>query len=322
MTPAIQVCDLVMEYHSRRGRVRALDGADLEAAPGEVLGIVGESGSGKSTLAAAIGRLPVAGIRRVSGEIAIAGRPIFRLGDAELRALRRSELGFVFQDPVGTLDPTMKVGAQVSAVFEVDAAGRSVEQSLKEVGLADARRVAESYPHELSGGMAQRVAISMAIARRPKIVIADEPTAALDASAKRHILDLLVSRCRELGAALLLFSHDLHVIRSSADRVAVMYGGRVVEVGGARAIFDAPRHPYTAALLRSAVGQEPPGGQVEPIPGAPLTLLGRLESCPFAPRCAHAIEVCMSVRPEARRIADRDVVCHRALEAPNFARAS
>jgi oligopeptide/dipeptide ABC transporter ATP-binding protein len=322
MTPAIQVCNLVMEYHSRRGRVRALDGTDLEAAPGEVLGIVGESGSGKSTLAVAIGRLPVTGIRHVSGDIAIAGRPIFRLSDGELRALRRAELGFVFQDPVGTLDPTMKVGAQVSSVFEAQAGSRSVERALEEVGLANAQRVAQSYPHELSGGMAQRVAIAMALALRPKIVIADEPTAALDASVKKHILDLLVSRCRELGAALLLFSHDLHAIRSSSDRVAVMYGGRVIEVGGALEVLEDPHHPYTAALLQSAVGQEPPGGRVEPIPGAPLTLVGRLECCPFAPRCAIAIEVCRSDRPETRRIADRDIVCHRALEAANFARVS
>lgn len=322
MTPSVQVRDLVMEYHSRRGRVRALDGANLEVDAGEVLGVVGESGSGKSTLAMAIGRLPIPGVRHLSGEVTIAGRPIFGLGEIELRELRRSRLGFVFQDPIGTLDPTMKVGPQVSAMFETDRTNRSVEQSLKEAGLADAARVARSYPHELSGGMAQRVAIAMAIARRPTIVIADEPTAALDASVKGHVLDLLVSRCRELGAALLLFSHDLHAIRSSSDRVAVMYGGRVVEMGDARRVFEQPCHPYTSALLRSAVGHEPPGGKVEPIPGTPLALFGRLECCPFAPRCAHAIDVCRSIRPEARHLAQRDVVCHRGEDIAFPVRAS
>jgi oligopeptide/dipeptide ABC transporter ATP-binding protein len=315
MTVALRIRDLVMEYRSRRGDVRALDGADLDVASGEVLGIVGESGSGKSTLAAAIGRLPLPGIRHVSGEIMLAGRPLFQLSAAELRTLRRAELGFVFQDPIGTLDPTMKVGTQLAAVLAGDTSGRSVESRLAEVELADVGRVARSYPHELSGGMAQRVAIAMAIANRPKIIVADEPTAALDASIKSHILDLLVSQCRQLGATLLLFSHDLYAIRRSSDRVAVMYGGRVVEAGNTPNVLDRPLHPYTMALLGSAVGHERPGGQVNPIAGAPLALHARLEACPFAPRCIIAIAQCTCVRPEARILENRHVVCHRAHEA-------
>jgi len=203
MTPALEVRELVMDYGSRRGRVRALDGVDLVVAPAEVIGIVGESGSGKSTLGAAIGRLPVPGVRHVSGEILIGGRAIFGLGDDDLRALRRSELGFVSQDPLGALDPTMKVGAQVAGVLEGSRNNAAVDAVLTRVGLMDVRRVARSYPHELSGGMAQRVAIGIGIANRPKVLVVDEPTAALDAAIKLQILDLLVSRSREPSMRLL-----------------------------------------------------------------------------------------------------------------------
>jgi oligopeptide/dipeptide ABC transporter ATP-binding protein len=321
MTPALEVRGLVIEYRSRRGQVRALDGIDFAAAPGEAVGIVGESGSGKSTLGAAIGRLPVAGVHHVSGEVLIDGEKIFGLGEPALRTLRRSRLGFVFQDPIGTLDPTMKVGRQVAAVLEASADRRAVDGMLTDVGLDDVGRVAQSYPHELSGGMAQRVAICMAMARRPSIIVADEPTAALDASIKGQILDLLVSRCRDFDAVLILLSHDLHAVRTCTGRVLVMYGGRVVEAGETATVLDRPKHPYTAALLRSAVGREAPGGCVEPIAGAPAAFAKRQDCCAFAPRCTYVIEQCRSVRPEARHVAHRDVVCHRADEALDLARA-
>jgi oligopeptide/dipeptide ABC transporter ATP-binding protein len=261
-----------------------------------------------------MGRLPVPGVRHLSGDIEIGGESIFALSDEDLRKLRQASLGFVFQDPIGTLDPTRKVGAQLRSTLPAPATTAAVEAALGEVGLPDPRRVARSYPHELSGGMAQRVAIAMAIGRGPRIVVADEPTAALDASIKDVILDLLVVRCRRLGAALLLFSHDLHAIRTRSDRVAVMYGGRVVETGAAADVLERPVHPYTLALLASAIGRERPGERVEPITGAPPILTARLEACPFAPRCAEAIDRCRTVRPEPRTVAGRAVVCHRAEE--------
>jgi len=315
MTPALEVRALVMEYASRRGRFRAVDGVDFSVQPGEAIGIVGESGSGKSTLGAAIGRLPIPGVRRVAGDILIDGRAIFDLEEPTLRALRQSELGFVFQDPIRWLDPTMKVGRQVAGVLEQPSDRGTVEQLLESVGLPDAEHVAGRYPHELSGGMAQRAAIGMAIARRPKIIVADEPTAALDASIKGQILDLLVSRCAAFRTVLLLLSHDLSAIRRCTQRVLVMYGGRIVESGETATVLSKPKHPYTSALLRSAVGREAPGGRVEPIPGAPTAFSARQEACAFAPRCAFAVERCRSSRPEPRRFRDRDVTCHRADEA-------
>jgi len=320
MTPALAVQDLAIDFQSRRGQVRAIDGATLSAAPGEVLGIVGESGSGKSTLGMAIGHLLGAGARRVSGDIRVDGRSIFALDEAGLRALRADELGYVFQDPMGALDPTRRIGLQIKAALGGMATRMGIASVLKDVGLADADRVARSYPHELSGGMAQRVCIGIAVARRPKVVIADEPTAALDASIKSQILDLLVRRCRATGAVLILLSHDLYAIRKCSDRVAVMYAGRLVETGWTAAVFARPAHPYTVMLLQSAIGRERAGGRVEPIPGAPPVLTGRCQACAFAPRCRWTEQACTAVRPEARCVADRDVICHRAESVMGAAR--
>ena len=312
MTPTLAIQDLAIEFQSRRGHVRAIDGAALSGVSGEVLGIVGESGSGKTTLGLAIGRLLASGARRVSGDICIGGRSVFALDEAALRTLRAEELGYIFQDPIGTLDPTRRIGLQVKAALGGAAMRAQIELVLKDVGLCDADRIARSYPHELSGGMAQRVSIGMAVARRPKVVIADEPTAALDASIKNQILDLLVARCRATGAVLILLSHDLHAVRKWSDRVGVMYGGRLVETGQTAALFARPAHPYTAMLLRSAIGREPLGVRVEPIPGAPPVLTGHCHACAFAPRCALTAPICTAVRPEACDIGGRVVTCHRA----------
>lgn len=317
MTETAVVHDLVIEYRSAAARVRALDGAQLEVAPGEVLAVVGESGSGKSTLGLAMGRLLGTRAHRLSGEIRIGGRSVYDLSESELRRLRAEMISYVFQDPIGTLDPTRRIGLQVKAALGAAAGARQVEAALSEVGLADPARVSRSYPHELSGGMAQRVSICMAIAGRPMLVVADEPTAALDASIKVQILDLIVARCRERGTALLLLSHDLLAVRARSDRVAVMYGGRAIETGPAADVFSRPSHPYTAALLRSAVGYEPAGTRVNPIPGVPPSLTGASKACAFAPRCVWAEQICSDVRPQARRFDGRDLVCHRAEDMLN-----
>lgn len=304
----LEISDLVMEYGGGRVRSRSLDGASLSLEAGEILALVGESGSGKSTLANAIGRLPVRGLKRISGRLEIDGTDVDALDAPALATLRRQTVGYIFQDPVATLDPTMKIGHQVTLAL-----GTSIvhaRAALEGLGLRDVERVLESYPHEISGGMAQRVAVGIALARKPRLIIADEPTAALDASIKRQVLDLLVGACRNAKVALLLVTHDLPMVRQYADRVAVMYGGRVVELAGAEEVLQRPVHPYTAALLASAVGNEGPGGRVEPISGSPPHLDGRSELCAFSPRCLFADERCRSVRPATH--SPHSAICHYA----------
>ena len=312
MTVLLSIKDLVIEYATQDGKVRALDGADLELLAGETLGIVGESGSGKSTLGAAIGRvLPEGAMRRV-GDILLAGASVFGASDMAVREMRRRDLGFIFQNPMTSLDPTMRVGRQVSHVLGNSAGGGGIEALLRKVGLPDGAQVARSYPHQLSGGMAQRVAIAMAIARGPRLLIADEPIASLDTSVREQILDLLLSLREQTGASLIILSHDLHMIAKHCDRVAVMYGGRIVEDGGSKTVFGRPGHPYTRALMAAAPGSEDSGGALKPIAGMPPVLTGRSEACFFAPRCADAVETCRSVRPAARTLDDRLIVCDRA----------
>ena len=314
MTALVAISDLVVDFRTRQGRVRALDGASLTVRDGEKVGLVGESGSGKSTLATALGRLLPPNAEWGSGELMVAGQSVRTLDGPALRQLRSHTLGYVFQDPIGTLDPTMRVANQLAAVMEAGAIGADVASLLADVGLQDHRRIARSYPHELSGGMAQRVSIAMAIAGNPKLIVADEPTASLDASIRGQILDLLVSLCAAHGTALVLLSHDLRAIAHCCDRVAVMYGGRTVEVGATAEVFRAPVHPYTEALLRAAPGQEKLGGRIEPIPGLPPILTGRAEGCAFEPRCRHRIDACALSRPETSDAGARQVICHRAEE--------
>lgn len=314
MTALVAISDLVVDFRTRQGRVRALDGASLTVRAGEKVGLVGESGSGKSTLAMALGRLLPPNAEWGSGELTVAGQSVRTLEGPALRHLRSHVLGYVFQDPIGTLDPTMRVANQLAAVMEAGETGADVATLFADVGLQDQRRIARSYPHELSGGMAQRVSIAMAIAGNPKLIVADEPTASLDASIRGQILDLLVSLCAAHGTALVLLSHDLRAIAHCCDRVAVMYGGRTVEVGATAEVFRAPVHPYTEALLRAAPGQERLGGRIEPIPGLPPILTGRAEGCAFEPRCRHKIDACALMRPENSDIAARQVICHRAEE--------
>ena len=314
MNVLLSIRNLVVDYTTRDGSVRALDGIDLELMAGESLGVVGESGSGKSTLGAAIGRILPEGARRHTGDVMLGNVSVYGSGDTRIRAMRRHDLGFIFQNPMTTLDPTMRIRGQVEQALGSAAGRTEVESLLRKVGLPDVFQVSRSYPHELSGGMAQRVVIAMAIARGPRLLIADEPTASLDASVREQILDLLLSMRAQTGAALIILSHDLHMVARNCDRVAVMYGGRIVEDGGSNEVFGRPRHPYTSALMRSAPGSEGPDGALEPIAGMPPVLSGRSEFCSFAPRCAHAIELCRTQRPAPQHMDERLVTCLRASE--------
>jgi peptide/nickel transport system ATP-binding protein len=302
----LAVQNLTVDY----GSVRALDGADLVVEAGETVGIVGESGSGKSTLGSAIGRL-LPRTAHVDGEVRVAGEQVLALASPQLRRLRREQLGFVFQDPIAALDPTMRIGAQLRLVL-----GRRADPlpHLERVRLADPARVARLFPHQLSGGMAQRVALAIAMAGRPRLLVADEPTSALDAQVREDVLGMLFDLATENGTTILWLSHDLTAVARRCSRIAVMYGGRVVEDGPAAEVLERSAHPYTAALARSAPAMAALGERLAPVPGRPHVLDGPATGCAFAPRCAHAEDRCATQRPEPSTVRDRQVLCHRAAE--------
>ena len=314
MSALVRARDLVVDYETPRGVVRALDGASFELPPARSLGLVGESGSGKSTLGMAIGRLLPANARRVAGDLEVDGGSVFALDDEGIRTLRRDLLGFVFQSPMAALDPTMRIGRQIDLACGGNPDPGRVPELLRLVGLPEG--AARAYAHELSGGMAQRAVIATAISRSPRLLVADEPTAALDTSLRAQILDLLVSLKDETGAALVLLSHELPVVARICDSIGVMYGGRVVEFGDSSAVFASPLHPYSAALLATAQESARPGERLAPIPGMPPILSGPAPGCSFAPRCALADSRCRSERPPLRPIAGRLAACHHAKKTP------
>lgn len=300
------------------GGVRALDGADLSVAAGETVAVIGESGSGKTTLGMASGRVLPMGAAPGQGTLTLDGVDVFKASDEDIRRLRREVLGFVFQNPMDALDPTMRIRGQLIRALGRTAPDDELAALLARARLDAPERVLRAYPHELSGGMAQRVAIAMALARGPRLLVADEPTASLDASIRDQVMDTLAALSAEAGAALLILSHDLRLAAKRSDRVAVMYGGRVVESGPAAEVFEHPAHPYTAALTTAAAGNEGPDGRLTPIAGNPPTLHAPCPGCAFAPRCAWAIDRCHSERPQPRPIEGlaptRMALCHRAEE--------
>lgn len=228
--------------------------------------------------------------------------------EAGLRDLRRDVLGFVFQNPVAALDPTMRVRRQLELATGADRP--AINDALEQVGLQDVPRVLRSYPHELSGGMAQRVGIAMALRRHPRLLVADEPTAAVDATLRAQILNLLVSRCREQTCALLLLTHDLHAVAEHTEQIAVMYGGRVVEWGPTQQVLADPLHPYTRALVAALPGEERPGQRLEAIRGVPPVLRSACPGCAYAPRCPDAFADCDHTRPALEAVDGRTVICH------------
>ena len=288
--------------------MRALDHASLLVSTGEIVGVVGESGSGKSTMGAALAGALDRPARLLEGDVLIGGRPTAQLSDVELAELRRSTLGAVFQDPIGTMDPTARIGRQMHWALGRRLSTEDTRRLLAEVHLGP--EVAEAYPHQLSGGMAQRVSIALALAHEPAAVIADEPTASLDASIRVEVLELLVGRARERGTAVVVITHDLASVRRFCDRVVVLYGGRVVEEASTERVFADPQHPYTRALLGSALGREDPGEVVMPIQGQPPVLRDACPGCAFSGRCPSELEHCATVRPEHRRVGGSDVLCH------------
>jgi oligopeptide transport system ATP-binding protein len=302
--PILSVRDLATSFFTHRGEVQAVRGISFDVQPGEILGLVGESGSGKSITCMSVLRLLKAGGRIKSGSASFAGNDLLSLDEAALSDLRGNHIGVIFQDPMTSLNPTLTVGEQVMESIRrhrkasrAQARARAIEL-FELVRIPSAATRLNSYPHEFSGGMRQRVMIAMALACDPQLLIADEPTTALDVTIQRQILSLLKDLQRRLGMSVILITHDLGVIAEVTDRVLVLYGGLVMEAGPVRDIFARPAHPYTVGLLGAVPDlRDDTHRRLTPIPGSPPNMLAPPPGCPFAPRCPFAMAQCVSALP-------------------------
>ena len=305
MATLLEVRSLTTEFVTRGGVVRAVDGVSWDVAEGETVALVGESGCGKSVSALSVMRLVAAPAGRiVGGQVFFKGRDLLALSEEEMRRVRGREIAMVFQEPMTSLNPVLTIGRQLTEGLEIhlgmtrgDARQRAVEV-LATVGIPDAGRRLSQYPHQFSGGMRQRIMIAAALACNPALILADEPTTALDVTIQAQILELMRDLSRRFGVAMLIITHNLGVVARYADRVNVMYAGRIVERGSARDLYRRPRHPYTLGLLRSVPRlDEPRRARLQPIEGQPpdLTRLG--PGCAFAPRCTFRVERCRVERP-------------------------
>jgi len=323
--PLLSVRGLTTEFATARGRVVAAAEVSFDLEAGETLGIVGESGSGKSVTALSLLRLIRPPGRITGGQILFEGRDLLAMPLPALRHIRGNGIAMVFQEPMSALNPLMTIGAQIAEPLRLHqglgaaAARRRAIELLDRVGIADPARRVDDHPHSLSGGMRQRAVIAMALACSPKVLIADEPTTALDVTIQAQILDLLGDLRRELGMAIILITHDLAVVADFADRVLVMYAGRVVEASPARGLFDRPVHPYTAGLLSSAPGLDEDVERLTAIDGVVPSPLEPPPGCAFAPRCRHAVDACDAGLPAFVAVdAERRAACVRA-GTPGFA---
>jgi peptide/nickel transport system ATP-binding protein len=302
--PLLQVKHLRVEFPTRRGTLLALDDISFDIAPGEILGVVGESGAGKSlTGAAIIGLLEPPG-RIAGGEILLAGQRIDNLPYEQMRAIRGRRIGAIFQDPLTSLNPLYTVGRQITEtirahlpVNEAEARRRAISL-LEDTGIPGAAQRIDHYPHQFSGGMRQRVVIALALAAEPTLIVADEPTTALDVSIQAQIIQLLKRLCRERGAAVMLITHDMGVIAETCDRVAVMYAGRIVEIGPVHEVIHTPAHPYTAGLMASIPDMAIERDRLNQIDGAMPRLNAIPTGCAYHPRCPRAFDRCTQERPE------------------------
>ncbi len=314
--PILRVRDLVVEFVTPDVTLRALDGISFDIARGEVLGVVGESGAGKSLTGLAVARLIQPPGRIVQGEVWLAGTRIDTLPDRAMRTIRGKRIAMIFQDPLTSLDPLFRIGDQIIETMmthlpmtRAEARRRAIAL-LDEVGIPSAAERIDAWPHEFSGGMRQRVVIALALCAEPELIIADEPTTALDVAVQAQILDLLARLCRDRGMAMILVTHDMGVIAEIAHRVAVMYAGRVVEIGARSEVTDRALHPYARGLMGAIPTLE---GRSEPlvqIPGAMPRLSSIPPGCAFHPRCGDAFATCRSHRPALRQVGARQVACH------------
>jgi oligopeptide/dipeptide ABC transporter ATP-binding protein len=300
----LEVKDLRVQFHTDDGIVKAVDGVDFSLEPGQTLGIVGESGSGKSVTCLSIMGLARGG--RVSGEASFQGKDLLKMHPDQLREVRGKQIAMIFQDPLSSLHPFYKVGSQISEMIlahekmsKKDARDRTIEL-LRLVGIPRPERRADDYPHQFSGGMRQRAMIAMALALDPAVLIADEPTTALDVTVQAQVLDLIERLQDEFGTAIIVITHDLGVVAGFADDVLVMYGGKPIEVADRRTAYYGPHHPYTWGLLQSipSAGAEHTGAQLRPIKGMPPSLINLPTGCSFHPRCPYVMDVCKKEEPQ------------------------
>ena len=311
MSTVLSIENAIVDYRTRNGHVRALDDACLTVEAGDTVGVVGESGSGKSTLGLLVGRLLSSAGQRTTGRVLVDGESVLDLGARDIARVRREKLGFIPQDPVGSLNPTLRIGRQLRLALPGRSASRSeLIEHLDRVQISEPARVLRLYPHEISGGMAQRVAIAMAMAREPRLLVADEPTAALDSQVREDVMRLVFGLAAEAGSTVIWLSHDLNAVTRWCRRVAVMYGGRVVEDGLVSEVLERPEHRYTAALAASDPARVPAGERLAPIGGSPLTRTPESVGCAFASRCAYATTECHNVTPPSVEVGDRLVLCH------------
>jgi peptide/nickel transport system ATP-binding protein len=300
----LQVKNLVVEFPNRRGTLRALDDISFDIAPGEILGVVGESGAGKSlTGASIIGLLEPPG-RVASGEIVLEGRRIDNLPPEQMRQVRGRQIGAIFQDPLTSLNPLYSVGRQLMEtitthlpVSQAEARERAI-QLLRDTGIPAAEQRIDHYPHQFSGGMRQRVVIALALAAEPRLIVADEPTTALDVSIQAQIITLLKTICKERGAAVMLITHDMGVIAETCDRVAVMYAGRIAEIGPVHEVINHPAHPYTKGLMACIPDMSVDRERLHQIDGAMPRLNAIPRGCAYNPRCDRGFDRCHEQRPE------------------------
>ncbi len=308
--PLLSVNDLRTYFHSGGGITRAVDGVSFQVEPGETLGLVGESGSGKSvTCYSIMGLIPQPPGRIESGAALFDGTDLLRCTPGQARAIRGKRMAMIFQDPMTSLNPYLRISSQLiepllihENISRKDALARGLEM-LEAVGIHDPSRQIHRYPHEFSGGMRQRVMIAMALITRPELLIADEPTTALDVTVQAQILELIRRMQRELNMAVIFITHDLAVVSGLCDRVQVMYAGRIVETAGTRDLFHHPRHPYTRALQRSIPAIQPKGSELYTIPGVPPDLSKPRPGCPFAPRCEFVVERCRTTAVDLAEVA-------------------
>ena len=306
--PLLEVKNLKTYFFTEDGEVKAVDGVDFEVYPGEVLGLVGESGCGKSVTSFSILRLVGSPGKIVDGQIIFEGQDLLARPESDMVDIRGNRISMIFQQPQSSLNPVFQVGDQIGEVFQIhekmakDKSIKEAEELLQLVGIPDPSSKSKAYPHEMSGGQAQRVMIAMALALKPKLLIADEPTTALDVTIQAQILDLMRGLREKMGTSVILITHDLGVIAEMADRVAVMYAGRIVEQTGVEELFENPLHPYTKGLLGSIPVLGKVLDRLDVIPGSVPNLVNLPPGCRFAPRCRarveHGLKICTQVEPE------------------------
>jgi peptide/nickel transport system ATP-binding protein len=325
MAPVLSVSDLRTHFFTRSGTVKSVDGVSFDLARGEVLGLVGESGSGKTVTGFSLMGLVDPPGRIVSGSIRLNGQELVGLSEEQMRKRRGKEIAMIFQDPMMTLNPVLRIDTQMmEAVTAHDPVSKDVARSrardaLGKVGIPSPDERLSAYPHQFSGGMRQRVAIAIALLHQPSVIVCDEPTTALDVTIQSQILAEMQKLCAQTGTALIWVTHDLTVVAGLADRIAVMYAGRIVESGPVDAVLDAPIHPYTSGLLGSVPSRGRRGEPLRQIPGSAPSLARLPAGCAFRPRCERASAACGAEPPETRHPPMRTARCLHPLLAPEIA---